>query len=157
MLANCAVAQAKRKIEETGFENCSQFVLKQKENNKFSLELIIKGLLEKPPLAPPYSQYEEVDFKVLLIGKSFCGKTTLLESLCLNKSTTFGQDSYRETPGIEITHIYWPVKLVSGEKFFVFDLAMWDCGKLASAKYDYILPVFFLNMKNSSILFRGKL
>jgi GTPase SAR1 family protein len=100
-------------------------------------------LLEKPPLEPPYSQYEEYNFKVLLIGKSFCGKTTLLESLCLNKSTTFGQDAYKETPGIEITHIYWPVRLVNSDEFFVFDLAMWDCGKLASAKYDYIERVSF--------------
>ena len=31
--------------------------------------------------------------------------------------------------------------MVNAEKVYVFDLAMWDCGKLASAKYDYILPV----------------
>ena len=100
------------------------------------------GLLEKPAFAPQYSQYEEIGFKILLIGKSFCGKTTLIESLSQNKRASLDADitDYRETPGIDITHLYWPVKIQNTDKLFVFNMAMWDVGKLASAKYEYILP-----------------
>lgn len=43
--------------------------------------------------------------------------------------------------GIHITHLYWPVKMMNDDKFYMFNLAMWDVGKLASTKYEYILPV----------------
>lgn len=34
----------------------------------------------------------------------------------------------------------------SYDKFLMFNLAMWDVGKLCSAKYDYILPVSVFKM-----------
>ena len=43
--------------------------------------------------------------------------------------------------GICVTHLYWPVKMPDRDKFLIFNLGMWDVGKLCSAKYDYILPV----------------
>ncbi len=108
--------------------------------------MINLGLLEKPTLAAPYSQYDEVNYKILIIGKSFSGKTTFLDTLCQSKtnaSSNFENDSenYDETSGIQITNLYWPVKMLKIEKFIMFNLSMWDVGKLASTKYDYILPV----------------
>lgn len=61
------------------------------------------GLLEKPALSAPYSQYEEANFKVLILGKSFCGKTAFVESLCFSNSSSFYKstetEKYIETPG----------------------------------------------------------
>ncbi|CAF0711664.1 unnamed protein product [Brachionus calyciflorus] len=93
------------------------------------------GLLEKPTLSSPFSQYEEVNFKILLLGKSFCGKTTFIQSI-----TSSNNEEYIETPGIQITHLYWPVKMVDSDKFLMFNLAFWDMGKSASIKYEYIQP-----------------
>jgi hypothetical protein len=106
------------------------------------------GLLEKPTLAAPYSQYDEVNYKILIIGKSFCGKTSFLDTLCQSKTAALNieneSNNYDETSGIHITHLYWPVKMLQIEKFIMFNLSMWDVGKLASSKYDYILPVSLL-------------
>ena len=67
------------------------------------------GLLEKPTIPSPYSQYQEACYKVILIGSSFCGKTTFLESLtcprAANTNSLVGQEflsgtkKYSETPG----------------------------------------------------------
>jgi hypothetical protein len=121
--------------------NSSLFHKDYKLKNNFG----IIGLLEKPTLAVPYSQYDEVNYKILIIGESFSGKTTFLDILCQSKtnSPNFENDCYNydETSGIQITHLYWPVKMFKIEKFIMFNLSMWDVGKLASTKYDYILPV----------------
>jgi GTPase SAR1 family protein len=109
--------------------------------------------LEKPTLAAPYLHYEEVNYKVLLVGKGSCGKTSFIETICSPKTyisslrsdaddiNDSGNHFYPETPGIQITHVYWPVKMANFEKFLMFDLAMWDVGKQAITKYDYIIPV----------------
>ena len=60
--------------------------------------------MEKPTLSAPYAQYEEVPYKVMLIGKSFSGKTAFIDSLCQHKinSSSLSDDdskSYGETPG----------------------------------------------------------
>ncbi len=67
------------------------------------------GLLEKPALASPYSQYQEVCYKVMLIGSSFCGKTSFLESLTFSRAANSNSlkaqehlaktEKYSETPG----------------------------------------------------------
>jgi len=105
------------------------------------------GLLEKPTLASPYNQYQEVNYKIMLIGKSFCGKTTFIDSMCNGKQTSSSLNTnftnkkdYCETPGISVTHFYWPVKVKTNVQFLMFNLAMWDVGKLCSLKYEYILP-----------------
>ncbi len=82
----------------------------------------------------------------MVIGKSFSGKTTFIETLCqakppLDLLDTEDSKGYVETPGILVTHLYWPVKMFQVEKFVMFNLSVWDVGKLASTKYDYILPV----------------
>ena len=66
----------------------------------------IKGLLEKPALSAPYSQYEEINFKIMLVGKSYSGKTAFIDTLCQSKanssslSTSTTEDkNYTETPG----------------------------------------------------------
>jgi hypothetical protein len=70
------------------------------------------GLLEKPALASPYSQYQEACYKVVLIGSSSCGKTAFLGSLTCPKaadtSSLLSQEShgtrkYSETPGKQKT------------------------------------------------------
>ena len=118
--------------------------------------------MERPALSAPYLHYEEVNYKVLLVGKGSCGKTSLIETLCPSKTSmsslrsATGNDAsetskncYPETPGIQITHLYWPVKMVNYEKFLMFDLAMWDVGKQAISKYDYIIPVSLRFIDNS--------
>ncbi len=107
----------------------------------------------------------------MLFGKSFCGKTSIIESM-INKNKLTGSftsynsnlnnKNYCETPGfqqmfifikinsnvnihkyigISVSRFYWPVKLANSEKFLMFNLAMWDAGKVSLTKYDYIEPV----------------
>ena len=91
-------------------------------------------MLEKPTLSSPYAQYEELAYKIMLIGKSYSGKTAFIDSLCQTKinSSSLSEvetKSYGETPGkpfvtcnsslewhlnifyfvkgINITHLYW--------------------------------------------------
>lgn len=68
-----------------------------------------------------------------------------MDSLCQSKTSKANTENdstdYDETSGIHITHLFWPVKMYQIEKFIMFNLSMWDVGKLASTKYDYILPV----------------
>jgi REM2 and Rab-like small GTPase 1 len=105
------------------------------------------GLLEKPTLASPNNHYEEVPYKIVIIGKEFSGKTSFLNSLCKSRFNSAlltdedGSNKYKETPGIHVTHLYWPVKVTRHDRVLMFNLAMWDVGKTFSTKYDYILPV----------------
>ena len=81
------------------------------------------GVLEKPTLAAPYTLYDEVSFKVLILGNSFCGKTSFLDAICQKKAVTSDSGTeYVETPGIHITRVYWPCKIASREKFVMFNL-----------------------------------
>jgi len=62
------------------------------------------GLLEKPTLSAPFTQYQEVNYKIMLIGKSFSGKSSIIESLCNkkpNETLTLNSNAsnYCETPG----------------------------------------------------------
>ena len=99
------------------------------------------GLLERPSLPPSYSHFEEMKYKIMLMGKTNVGKTAFVESLCRNsENINKNNSSYYETPGIHITHLYWPIKLVNIEKFIMFNLSIWDVGRLYSTKYDYIIP-----------------
>ena len=102
------------------------------------------GLLERPSLPPTYSHFEEMKYKIMLMGKTNVGKTAFIESLCRHNENSSNNNNngnnYYETPGIHITHLYWPIKLVNIEKFIMFNLAVWDVGRLYSTKYDYIIP-----------------
>ncbi|KXJ06552.1 REM2- and Rab-like small GTPase 1 [Exaiptasia diaphana] len=49
-----------------------------------------------------------------------------------------------ETPGIQTTVIYWPVKLMSSSRVLMFRFQFWDCGDHAMKKYDHLLPVSML-------------
>lgn len=64
------------------------------------------GLLEKPTLASPFTQYQEVDYKIMLIGKSYSGKTTFVDSLSNKRHNVSSLNpmipmdkTYCETPG----------------------------------------------------------
>lgn len=84
------------------------------------------GILEKPTLAAPYTLYDEASFKVVVLGNAFCGKTSFLEAICQRK-TSAEKNEYIMTPGIQISHLYWPCKMADRDKFVMFNL-----GKLAA-------------------------
>lgn len=83
------------------------------------------GILEKPALAPPYSQYEELSFKLALIGNSFSGKTSFLESLFRARPTTLLSNEahpsldYIETPGIDFMFLYFDLILILTTYFYM--------------------------------------
>lgn len=51
----------------------------------------------------------------------------------LNNSTS--------VPGINVTVVYWPVKLISTSKVLLFRLEFWDASELSLKKFKYILSV----------------
>ena len=84
------------------------------------------GLLEKPTLAPAYSAYKEASYKIALIGNSFSGKTTFVDAICHQQKSqdpNSKDPDYVETPGVNVTHIFWPCKQLNQDnKFLMFDL-----------------------------------
>ncbi|KAK3718438.1 hypothetical protein QZH41_014435, partial [Actinostola sp. cb2023] len=46
-----------------------------------------------------------------------------------------------ETPGIQTTVVYWPVKLVMSARVMMFRFQFWDCGDHNMKKYDHLKPV----------------
>lgn len=72
-------------------------------NNVLEADTKLKryGILERPSL-PPHSEFKEINCKILLNGRSNCGKTALIESLCSKHNSHFKNgsiDDYVETPG----------------------------------------------------------
>ena len=47
-----------------------------------------------------------------------------------------------ETTGIEVHHVYWPMKI--GSRAMLFRLELWDAGEASSKRYNHIKPVSFL-------------
>uniref|UniRef100_T1JBK2 Ciliogenesis and planar polarity effector 2 n=1 Tax=Strigamia maritima TaxID=126957 RepID=T1JBK2_STRMM len=97
--------------------------------NSFKLRQF--GLLERPQL-----ELDEVNYKLFVCGKGGIGKTTLIARLSGNEVST----SYCETPGIQISVVYWPVKLLNTSRIVMFRLEFWDAGEGALKKFDHILP-----------------
>ncbi|XP_028519398.1 ciliogenesis and planar polarity effector 2 [Exaiptasia diaphana] len=99
----------------------------------------IFGLLEIPSL-PMQSPPDIINYKIVLYGKPGIGKTSTIAKLS-------GQEiplTHIETPGIQTTVIYWPVKLMSSSRVLMFRFQFWDCGDHAMKKYDHLLPVIEL-------------
>ena len=124
------------------------------ESVKLNGKLKNFALLEKPTLSPAF-QFKDINFKISIIGKNYTGKTSFVNSLCFNNYNTslFREDNvsdtsvYFETPGISITHVFWPCKLATNNnKFLMINYSLWDVGRLYAAKYDYITPSYEENI-----------
>ncbi|KAK2557627.1 Ciliogenesis and planar polarity effector 2 [Acropora cervicornis] len=93
------------------------------------------GLLETPSL-PPQLSVETASFKIVLTGKPGVGKTSTVAKLLGQEVPKF----HIETPGIQTSVVYWPVKLKDSQKVVMFKFQFWDCGENAIRKYDHLLP-----------------
>ncbi|XP_031562255.1 ciliogenesis and planar polarity effector 2-like [Actinia tenebrosa] len=104
------------------------------------------GLLEMPSL-PMQSPPDILNYKILLSGKAGIGKTSTIAKLS-------GQEIPRthiETPGIQTSVIYWPVKLINSSKVVIFRFQFWDCGDHVKKKYDHLLPA--CKSKTDAVIF----
>lgn len=90
------------------------------------------GLLERPPLSP---HVEEASYKLFVAGKSGVGKTATVSKLTGNELPK----THFETPGIQTTTCYWPVKVTDLNKVVLFKLQFYDVGEGALKKFDHIL------------------
>jgi len=64
------------------------------------------------------------------------GKTSLVCKLT-------GQEvpkSHKETPGIQMSMLYWPAKIQRTRKVVMFKLLFWDAGEQCLNKFNHILP-----------------
>ncbi|XP_013397888.1 REM2- and Rab-like small GTPase 1 [Lingula anatina] len=93
------------------------------------------GLLERPSF-PPHLAPEEYRFKIFVCGKSGVGKTSTISKLSGNEVPSI----HSETPGIQTTEVYWPVKILHEDKVVMFQLQFWDAGENALKKFDHVLP-----------------
>ncbi|CAF0739035.1 unnamed protein product [Didymodactylos carnosus] len=111
--------------------------LKKRHKNElrdFFNENKLLALLSGPSLSVGLSM-KQYRYKVLLIGKSSCGKTSLIRALQGKQSV----NDYQPTIGIQTTAIYWPVKLNQPNRpTYMFRLDMWDTGPSSFQNFDYI-------------------
>ncbi|KAK6176966.1 hypothetical protein SNE40_015164 [Patella caerulea] len=92
------------------------------------------GLLERPSY-PPSNPPEEVTYKLFLVGKSSVGKTSTVCKLGGYSIPT----THSETPGVQVSTVYWPAKITQLNKVFLFKLQLWDAGENSLKKFDHIL------------------
>lgn len=102
------------------------------------------GLLERPPLSP---HVEEASYKLFVAGKSGVGKTATVSKLTGNELPK----THCETPGIQTTTCYWPVKVIDLNKVVLFKLQFCDAGEAAIKKFDHVLSA--CTEKTDGILF----
>ncbi|CAL1543248.1 unnamed protein product [Lymnaea stagnalis] len=93
------------------------------------------GLLERPSL-PSNFQVEDVNYKIAVVGKSGVGKTSTIARLSGHPVPS----THSETAGIQVTKMYWPVKIAHLNKIVMMNLSLWDTGEIAVKKFDHILP-----------------
>ncbi len=79
-------------------------------------------------------------FKLFLWGRSGVGKTSLVSFLG-GVGLSSSSSSLCETPGLRVTDVYWPVKLVVDSRIVLLKLSLWDFGEAAGRKYAHINPV----------------
>ena len=46
-----------------------------------------------------------------------------------------------ESPGVRVTHVYWPARVTSRQQLVTFKLHLWDAGDSAVRKYGHVYPV----------------
>lgn len=102
-------------------------------SSTYFISNVSTGILEKPAVPPSFNQ---IFFKLAIVGKSGVGKTSLVSLLSNQKEYLSCQS---ETPGIRVTTVFWPAKI--REQIFLFHLDLWDAGETATKKYNHILPV----------------
>ncbi|XP_065061455.1 ciliogenesis and planar polarity effector 2-like isoform X2 [Rhopilema esculentum] len=93
----------------------------------------IFGLIETPNL-PPKVNIEEVSYKIFLLGKAGVGKTSLVSKLVGTAIPSY----HKETPGIQMSVVYWPAKLRNTQQLKIFKLIFWDAGETCLKKFDHI-------------------
>lgn len=93
------------------------------------------GLLEHPSL-PSIVTAEEVQYKIMLVGKNGVGKT----ATATNLTGYSPMENYYETPGIQVWQTYWPARIRQLNKVVLFNLRFWESGATATRKFDHILP-----------------
>uniref|UniRef100_A0A6I8NVW6 Ciliogenesis and planar polarity effector 2 n=1 Tax=Ornithorhynchus anatinus TaxID=9258 RepID=A0A6I8NVW6_ORNAN len=93
------------------------------------------GLIERPVL-PPQVAADTASYKIYVSGKSGVGKTALVAKLAGLEVPV----AHHETPGIQMTVVYWPAKLQDSNRILIFRFEFWDCGEAALKKFDHILP-----------------
>ncbi|XP_014259828.1 REM2- and Rab-like small GTPase 1 isoform X2 [Cimex lectularius] len=87
------------------------------------------GILEQPAV---FAKMEEVSYKVIFVGKSGVGKSTIIARF----AGIFSAPNFIETSGIRVTNVYWPVKI--WDKIILFKLQCWDAGSNSLKKYSHI-------------------
>lgn len=93
------------------------------------------GLLEKPAF-PHGLKLEVFEYKIFVSGKAGVGKTSAVAKLSGNNVPA----THCETPGIQMTTVYWPAKVTAVNRVVLFKLVFWDAGETAVGTFDYILP-----------------
>lgn len=103
--------------------------------HRSGLKLRQFGLLENPYL-PSHLSVDEECYKIFLVGKSGVGKTSTVARL----TGAEVPQSHNETPGLQISHLYWPGRIKSSNRTVLFKLLLFDAGETALRRYDHILP-----------------
>ncbi|KAH9494881.1 Cilioproteinsis and planar polarity effector 2 [Bulinus truncatus] len=93
------------------------------------------GLLERP-IFPSNISIEDVSYKTIVVGKSGVGKTSAIAKLSGRPIPSI----HSETAGIQVTKMYWPVKIAHLNKAVLMNLELWDTGEIAVKKFDHISP-----------------
>ncbi|BES90100.1 Miro-like protein [Nesidiocoris tenuis] len=88
------------------------------------------GVLERPAV---FDGIEEVTYKILFIGKTGAGKSWAVSQLAGLPNSQAVCDTF----GIEVTDVYWPVKI--WDKVILFKLQCWDAGDSSLKKYNHIM------------------
>ncbi|ESO85193.1 hypothetical protein LOTGIDRAFT_130892 [Lottia gigantea] len=102
------------------------------------------GILEKPSFP---STIEEISYKLFIVGKSSVGKTSTVCKLTGYPIPTL----HSETPGVQVSTVYWPARITGLNRIIMFKLQLWDAGENSLKKFDHILNA--CTEKTDGILF----
>lgn len=112
-----------------------------REGKEFTSGILLKnrrrmfGLIDAPSI-PVSLKTQEVSYKIFLLGKSGVGKTSIVSKL-VGRGVPV---THAETPGIQMSIVYWPAKLIQTQQIVMFKLVFWDAGEQSLKKFDHILP-----------------
>jgi len=93
------------------------------------------GMLEHPSLPPSIPTHQ---FKLFLVGRSGTGKTCTVSWLAGLPGWSYQMG---ESPGVRVTHVYWPARITARQQLVTFKLHLWDAGDSAVRKYGHVYPV----------------
>jgi len=95
----------------------------------------VYGMLEQPSLPPSIPMHQ---FKLFLVGRSGTGKTCTVSWLAGLPGWSYQMG---ESPGVRVTHVYWPARVTTRQQLVTFKLHLWDAGDSAVRKYGHVYPV----------------